>query len=212
LSQSQEKPILIVEDHPLVADATSILLAKVHLGVITTICNTADLALAEFGKRSDWYRIFLDLDVPGAYGLSLVRKFASYGAANRMAIITAFDNQAWQAEARKMGILGYIVKASPIEQFVSAIKDVLNGKPAFTEQPTQVTQVQRLTRRQQDVLCLLQRGYSTKEISAQLRLTPGTVDNHIAGLVRALDVSNRTHAVAKAIELGLLSMDELPKL
>lgn len=60
-----------------------------------------------------------------------------------------------------------------------------------------------LTRRQRDVLDLLQRGYSSKRIVAQLGLNKGTVDNHVSGLLRALGANNRAHALAIATELRL---------
>lgn len=70
----------------------------------------------------------------------------------------------------------------------------------------------RLTRRQVDVLELLQRGYSSKRIAAQLGLTKGTVDNHVSGLLRALGASNRAHALTLASDLGLRArpVDRVP--
>jgi DNA-binding CsgD family transcriptional regulator len=61
-----------------------------------------------------------------------------------------------------------------------------------------------LTRRQADVLNLLQRGYSSKRIAAQLGLNKGTVDNHVSGLLRVIGANNRAHALAIAAELGIL--------
>ena len=106
-------------------------------------------------------------------------------------------------EVKHMGMLGYLVKAIPVEQFTEALEAVLRGTLAFPETSTHQTEPAiRLTRRQRDMLCLLQRGYSSKEIAKQLGLSEGTVNNHISGLLRALDVSNRAHAIAKGVELG----------
>lgn len=66
-----------------------------------------------------------------------------------------------------------------------------------------------LTSRQRDVLELLQRGFSSKRIAAQLRLNRGTVDNHVTALMRTLGVANRGHAIAKAIEFGVLRTEPL---
>lgn len=68
-----------------------------------------------------------------------------------------------------------------------------------------------LTPRQRQVLDLLQQGFSSKRIAQQLRLNTGTVDNHVAGLLRALGVANRGHAIARAIELGILRAASLER-
>lgn len=101
-------------------------------------------------------------------------------------------------------MIGYILKATPIDELASALKAILDGRRRFS--PASLTQrfLRRLTRRQHDVLTLLHRGYSSKQIAAQLRLSEGTVNNHVTGLLHALDVSNRAHAIAKALELGYI--------
>jgi len=197
------KSILIVEDHPMVADAMRELLHKLDMTVRTVICHSAETGLDAFQGCSDWFRILLDIDVPGARGLSLVREFHQFGVARRCCVITGFDKPEWAMEVKHMGMLGYLVKAIPVEQFTDALETVLRGEPAFPETSAHQTEnAVRLTRRQRDMLCLLQRGYSSKEIAKQLGLSEGTVNNHISGLLRALDVSNRAHAIAKGIELG----------
>lgn len=204
-----EKLILVIEDHPLVAEATRALLSKMDGALTISICNTAQTALAEFNKSSGWFRIFLDIDVPGAHGLSLARRFSQLGVANICTVITAFDNPQWRAEAASMGMLGYIVKATPIEDFTAAVEAVLAGRPSFPMASSEGRLAIRLTRRQQDVLCLLHRGYTSKNIALQLGLTKGTVDNHVAALLSALSAKSRGQAIAKGIELGYISFQDI---
>jgi DNA-binding NarL/FixJ family response regulator len=207
----QQKRVLIVEDHPLVADATRALLSKMDITLSVSICNCAQSALSELRRSGPWHRIFLDLDVPGAHGLSLVRQFAGLGMAPRCAVITSFNNAEWRRETKAMGVLGYIVKATPVEEFAAALQTILEGRSAYPQAELDEPHAVRLTRRQHDVLDLLQRGYSSKEIASQLGLNTGTVDNHVGGLLRALGVSNRTHAIAKAMELGYLQVKNLKR-
>ncbi|HEY8102614.1 MAG TPA: response regulator transcription factor [Burkholderiaceae bacterium] len=209
---SDSKLILLVEDHPVVAQATSMLLMQIDDSLRITTCGSATAALTELGKTREWHRIFLDIDVPGAHGLSLARQFAKLGMANKCTIITGSNNPQWRAEAVAMGMLGYIVKAIRVEDFKKALQAVLKGDATFLETASpEKPQAIRLTRRQQDVLRLICRGLSTPEIATQLGLTSGTVDDHVKALLMALEVKNRAQAVAKAIELGQIDLHSISK-
>jgi DNA-binding NarL/FixJ family response regulator len=202
--QHQDKRVLIIEDHPFVAQATQILLSNIDKTLTFTICDCAQSAKEELRRFPDWFRIFVDLNIPGAYGLSLARQIQEFGAANRCAIVTASGNSMWATEAKQMGMIGYIMKTAPIDRFTAGLKSVLDGQAAFPQLVSNTYIAGRLTRRQQDVLWLLHRGRSTKQIASQLKLSKGTVDNHVVNILRALDASNRTHAICKAMELGFL--------
>ncbi|MDO8413313.1 MAG: response regulator transcription factor [Gallionellaceae bacterium] len=210
---SQERRVLIVENHSLVALAIASLLSKIDGGISATICGCAQTAREEFSRSDAWFRIFVDLDIPKAYGLSLARYFAQQGAYGHCVILTGSNNPQWIAAAKSMGLLGYIVKTTPIPDFLDALQSVVDGHPVFPHAPcNQEPQTSiRLTRRQHDVLFLLQRGYSSKKIATQLKLSVGTVDNHVTGLMRTLNVFNRTHAVTKAMELGYITLQDIPQ-
>jgi DNA-binding NarL/FixJ family response regulator len=203
----QERRVLIVEDHPVVALSIESLLSKIDSGISATICGCADTAREEFLRPVKWFRVFVDLDVPKAYGLSLVRYFAQQGAHERCVILTGSNNPNWISAAKGMGLLGYIVKTAPCADFMSELRSVVDGHRVFPSvEGAQKSQTPSgITRRQLDVLSLLQRGYSSKQIAEQLKLNSGTINNHVAGLLRTLEVSSRTHAVAKAIELGYIT-------
>ena len=193
--------------------AIAMSLTAVDSSVTATVCGCAQTAMVEVSRGEPWHRIFIDLDVPGAYGLSLVRHFVQRGLKDRSVIVTAANNPQWIAEAKGMGILGYIVKSAPNDVFRDSLAAVLNGDAAFPDAPQgqAVEPHTRMTRRQQDNICLLHRGYTSKAIAAQLKLSTGTVDNHVTALLRTLNVSSRTHAVAKAMELGYVRLQDLPQ-
>ncbi|MBX9298714.1 response regulator transcription factor [Chromobacterium piscinae] len=199
----EEKHVLIIENHPVFAFAIKFHLSKMDSKINVTICSCAETAREEFLRHVNWFRVFVDLDVPKAYGLSLVRYFAQQGAHERCVIVTGATNPDWIAAAKEMGILGYIAKTTPYTDFMSALRDVVDGHKAFPSGNC-ARMPSGITRRQYDVLCLLQRGYSSKQIAEQLKLNSGTINNHVASLLRTLNVSSRTHAVAKAMELGYI--------
>lgn len=196
--------VLIVEDHPLVAEATSDVIRKRH-PALRVVCAESASAVLEH-PCSDWFRIFADLEVPGAHRLSLIREIAARGCAQRCCVVTAFDHPALIREARDLGVLGYIVKTSALVEFVTALDAVLLGHSVFPSESAKSEPRVRLTRRQLQLLTLLQRGLSSKQIAAEWAISQGTVNNHVSALLRALSVRNRAHAVARASELGLLAV------
>jgi DNA-binding NarL/FixJ family response regulator len=203
-SASLTKPVLIVEKCPLAAYAMKALVCEAEREADVTIAGSAQTAMEKLSQPASWFRCFIGVDVPCSYGLSLVRHFAQMGLAHRSAVLADSENGKWQVETHGMGLLGFLVKAQPIEAFTSSVGDVLSGQQVFRQSAASQQYERRvhLTRRQQDVLELLHRGYSSKKIAAQLQLNAGTVDNHVSGLMRALNVSSRAQAITMAIELG----------
>jgi DNA-binding NarL/FixJ family response regulator len=196
--------VLIVEDHPLVAAATADLLRKQHPTLQQVIVDCTQAAV-EQAAAGDWFRIFVDLSVPGARGLSLVRTFKELGLAQRCCVITATRDERLVAEAKRLGVLGYIEKSCTVETFCRCIYDIVHGVPVF---PAAVAgsepRIAQLTSRQLAILRLLYKGLSSKQIAYQLQIAEGTVKNHTLAVLRALDASNRAHAVVRGLELGLL--------
>jgi two-component system response regulator DesR len=199
------RPVLIIEDHPLVAEATGKLLARYGDHVTPVICSDAFQAAEKLDSRADWFRIFLDLDVPGAYGLSLAKEVRQRGLANRCCVVSAFERADYIGEIKAWGFLGYIVKAIAVAEFTAELIKVLAGEPTFPATPlVRRVAATRLTRRQTQLLELIQAGLSSKQIADELHLAEGTVNNQVTSILQVFEVGSRTHAIARAIELGLL--------
>jgi len=125
------RPVLIVEDHPLVAEATRRRLARYGEVLSIVGCSSAGHTLAApDSKHTDWFRIFLDLEVPGAYGLSLAREIRDRRLAAKCCVISAFDRRHYIEELQAWGILGYIVKAVSISEFTFSVNNVVT-EPAL---------------------------------------------------------------------------------
>ena len=125
------RPVLIVEDHPLVAEATGRRLAHYGEDLSIVVCSSAAQTLAALdSEHTDWFRIFLDLDVPGAYGLSLAREIRNRRLAAKCCVVSAFDRRDYIEELQAWGILGYIVKAVSISQFTFSVNNVVT-EPAL---------------------------------------------------------------------------------
>lgn len=196
--------VLIVEDHPLVAEATAKLLGNLSRGLETVLVATASDAVQQLAARS-WFRIFLDLAVPGAYGLSLASEVERHGLASVCCVVSAFERTDYVEEVRRRGFAGYIVKAASVAQFASAVSEVLDGHKVFPVIPgARREPAVRLTRRQVEILERIRRGQSSKQVARDVHISEGTVNNHVTAVLQALGASSRTEAVARAIELGLL--------
>lgn len=135
------------------------------------------------------------------------RRFMLGGPVRHCAIIDLNQSVAVPDTAPKPGWLVFrsrLTLASDLEEFFLANpKDIPCLNMADELPGSQMTV--NLTRRQADVLSLLNRGYSSKRIAAQLGLNKGTVDNHVSGLLRVIGANNRAHALARAAELGILA-------
>ena len=199
--------VLIVERHPLVAEVTRDFIVNRSAGLYGHVASTADIALQMLRDESmAWSRIFLSLDVPGACGSSLAQQIHELGMHARCCIVTGDDRPEFIADARDMGFQGYIPMTASYSDFVRVVNLILDGSRSFPEGISNNTRSRsvRLTRRQEQLLDGVRQGHSSKEIAARYHLSPGTVNNAIYAVMRGLNTTTRSHAVAKAIELGLL--------
>ncbi|HEU0203228.1 MAG TPA: response regulator transcription factor [Burkholderiaceae bacterium] len=207
MRSAERSAILIVEDHPLFAEAIAELLRARSRAYRIEICTSAAEALQAAATSTFWFRVLLDLDVPGAHGLSLVREFVQLGYASRSCVVAAVDRVDLAAELRALGLLGYIVKHLSVAAFSDALDRVVRGEHVFPDHLRDGFQnAVRLTRRQQQLLEYLEEGLSSKEMASELGISEGTVNNYITGLLRVLSVTNRAQAVARGIELGFIGL------
>lgn len=199
--------ILLVEDHAFVAESTRALL-EVRGGVAGEIITAGTANEARTLLRADWRRwrlVLLDLEIPGAVGLSLAREIKDLGLAPVTCVLTGTNHPGYIAQVRNDGFLGYVLKAAKTEELHAALTAVLGGRPAFSAEDSEGDgQRPALTRRQAEVLQLTGGGMTSKEIGQVLKLSPGTVDNHIAAAITALDSRTRTEAVQRALVFGLI--------
>ncbi|MDP9902417.1 response regulator transcription factor [Variovorax ginsengisoli] len=202
--------VLIVEDHPFVAEATKRLLsANYPLLNAVVLTNADDAVKAVSDPHRAWHRILLDLDVPGAHGLSVAAEVQKQGLAGISCVVTGNMRSDYIDAIEKMGFLGYIGKGIEVREFADSLALIFVGDRSFPSDdtcPFTRADSPRITLRQREVLDLVRCGCNSKEIGRRLHLSPGTVNNHINALMAALEVNSRSHAVGRAIELGMLSM------
>jgi DNA-binding NarL/FixJ family response regulator len=210
--------VLIVDDQTLVRQGIRSLLA--FSSDITVIAEAADgeEAIARIGEtRPDV--VLLDVRMPKASGLDVLRRIAAITADTRVILLTTFDDDEVLLHGVKAGARGYLLKDVSLEQLTDAIRIVHGGgtlmRPAITERVLRgLEHVTRdfdalsppdpLTRRELEVLRLMAGGYSNGEIAEALRTAEGTVKNHASSILSKLGVRDRTRAVLRALELGYI--------
>lgn len=201
--------MLIIEDHPFVAEAIRSHLATFYPEIASFICAIADEARAAIRNDArEWGCILLNLEIPGATGLSFAQEIRSMGHRQRCCVVSGREERSTVAELHALGFLGYISKSATTVSFASSLKQVLSVRRTFPAMaPVDAQAPTILTERQRQALALVGDGMSSKQIAAALGgIAEGTVNVHINGAMIALGVRKRSHAVTKAMQLGLLKM------
>lgn len=147
----------------------------------------------------------MDIEMPVMTGLDAAE--ALRGDDCKIIILTTFARTGYFDRARKAGVRGYLLKDSPIEELVSSIRTIMDGRRIYAPELVDIAYgddetENPLTERESQVLVLIADGKTTKEIAGELYLTPGTVRNYISTILEKLDVGNRIEAISRFKEKG----------
>ena len=172
------------------------------------------------GIRQCWPDVLLlDIRMPKMNGIDALRAMRAADLTVPCIILTTFDDHQLVLEGLQAGARGYLLKDVSLESLVSAIEAVYGGntlvQPAVTErvlrglatmaqETDSVSEVETLSKKELEVLRMMAGGYSNKEISIAIFKSEGTVKNQVSSVLAKLGVRDRTQAVLRAINLGLL--------
>lgn len=163
--------------------------------------------------------MLLDLRMPQMNGIELLQRLATESRLPPTIILTTFDDDELVLAGLNAGAKGYLLKDVTLEDLVFAIHAVADGrtlmKPAVTSRvleglknlPTDFSSLEQpdpLTDRESEILRLMAGGYSNKEIARALDVAEGTIKNHVSNVLSKFGVRDRTRAVLKALELGIV--------
>ncbi len=163
--------------------------------------------------------VLLDMRMPGMSGLDVLNALAAKGTLPPTIILTTFDDDQLVLAGLKAGARGYLLKDVSLDQLVDAVRTVADGGSLVAPVVTQrlLSGLERmhnefvsldrpdpLTERETEILRLMAGGYSNKEIANSLNVAEGTVKNHVSNILSKLGVRDRTRAVLKAFEIGIV--------
>ena len=190
---------------------------------IEVVAEVADgLEAVEAVRRLQPDVVLMDIRMPGVDGLEATRRLGDGNTATRVLILTTFGLSEYVYEALRAGASGFLLKDSPAEEFLAAVRVVARGDALldpsvtravieeFSRKPPRrndlAQRVETLTAREHEVLQLLARGLSNAEIAAELVVSDGTVKTHVARVLQKLDLRDRVQAVIFAYESGFVEV------
>jgi DNA-binding NarL/FixJ family response regulator len=156
--------------------------------------------------------VLMDINLPGMSGIQCVSRLKQLMPEVQVLMLTVYENSNRIFEALAAGASGFLVKNTPPEKLLEAIRDVANGggpmssniarkviqafQPAYRKTPL----VENPTPREQQILELLSRGFAYKQIASELNLSMGTIQTHVSRVYKKLHVNSRTEAVMKYLD------------
>ena len=199
--------IFIVDDHPVVvAGLTSMLGTQAGMEVLGSAASGKEAL--EFLQSNETDLILLDLRMSGMNGVDTLHALSRAKICVRAIILTSFETDEDIYRAVQAGAQGYLMKDAPQAEMVDAIRAVNSGKRYFpghiAERLAERMMRTDLTARELEVLQMLARGLTNKEIGNALDISGNTVRNHVNSIIEKLEVSDRTEAATTAIHRGLI--------
>ena len=209
--------LLICDDQAVVRDGLSIMLNLAPDFEVVAVASNGREAVQ---LSAEWQPdlILMDLKMPIMNGIEATRQISAAQPLVKILVLTTYDDDEWLFEAIRAGAAGYLLKDMAHSDLVSAIRGTVSGKayvdPNVTarllsqvansrNQPPASQLTGRLTERELAVLNLIATGHTNASIAEQLRLSEGTVRNHVSTILSKLDVVDRTQAALLAVEHGL---------
>jgi DNA-binding NarL/FixJ family response regulator len=213
--------VLLADDQQLVREGLRVLLDLTpDIQVVGEVGDGVEVVERARQTRPDV--VLMDVRMPGLDGVAATRRLHGACPEVKVIILTTFDDDEYVFEGLRAGAVGYLLKDVPSEQLAEAIRAAVRGE-AFIQPSVArkvVAEFARLTEREHrrreqplveplsarelEVLTLVAEGFSNHEVGERLFITEGTVKNHISNVLAKLGVRDRTQAILRAQELGLL--------
>jgi DNA-binding NarL/FixJ family response regulator len=177
-----------------------------------TVHDSAESALAKLPEEKPRI-VLVDINLPGQTGIECVRRLKPAMPDTQFMMLTVYEDTGHIFDALKAGASGYLLKRTPREELLAALKQVQEGGSpmtsyiarkvvqSFYQTPAERLETEGLSPREREVLELLARGYFYKEITEALGISMSTVNTHVRRVYEKLHVHSRAQAVAKLAEM-----------
>lgn len=209
--------LIIIDDHPLVADGIATMLKDESYLQIVASAKTGRQGLVILSEYPDCEVILLDINLPDTDGLQLCEQIRQLYPNLKIIGLTSVNEAGIISQMIRRGANGYLLKDMEKEELLHAINRVLDGHVYLSkgandkilqqlrELDINPHQVPMLTRREKEILSLLDQGLSSQEIASRLSLSIHTIDTHRKNMLQKLNVHNTPALLKAASKLGLLA-------
>lgn len=212
-SEASVLRLLVVDDHPVVRNGlTGMLSSQPDFAVAGEAADGREAIAAVAALRPDV--VLMDLRMPDIDGLSAIRAIREQPDPPPILVLTTYDGDTDILRAIEAGAAGYLLKDAPPSELYRAVRAAAaGGSPLSPSVAARLVNrvrdaTESLSSRELDALRLVARGFSNREIARDLRISEATVKTHLLHAFEKLGVGDRTSAVTRAIERGLI---ELPR-
>jgi two-component system, NarL family, response regulator len=202
--------ILIADDHPIVREGLAALLNRANDMEVVAEASNGREALKQFQRcRPDV--VLVDLRMPEMDGVDAILAIREQAPEARVIVLTTYDGDEDIYRGLRAGAKAYLLKDAPREELMECIRAVHGGRmwipPDVAAKLATRMGDDDLTSRELEVLRLMVRGKSNKEIGNNLGVSEGTVKIHVNHILEKLKVSGRTEATAAALKRGIVRLD-----
>ncbi|MFJ9110522.1 response regulator [Streptomyces sp. NPDC102283] len=206
--------LVVVDDHPVVRDGLrGMFAAAPGFEVLGEASNGVDALTAV--ERLDPDVVLMDLRMPGGGGVAAIAELTRRGARSKVLVLTTYDTDSDTLPAIEAGATGYLLKDAPREELFAAVRAAADGRgvlsPAVASRlmtrvrtPAADLAGTSLSAREREVLVLVARGTTNREIAAELFVSEATVKTHLTHVFAKLGAKDRAAAVAVGYDRGIL--------
>jgi two-component system, NarL family, response regulator NreC len=211
--------VLIADDHTLFRQGIrNLLAAEPDMEVVGEAPNAAEAVALMAQARPD--TVLMDIGMPGLSSFEAARNIRKEYPATRVIFLSMYDDEDYVAECVELGGAGYVLKDSPVDQLLTAIREVSRGgtflSPRLLSRLVDGFRMSgrgerpfgALTKREREILKMLAEGRSVKEIATAFDLSVKTVEAHKFNLMRKLDIHNKAQLVQYAIQKKIIRLPE----
>jgi DNA-binding NarL/FixJ family response regulator len=201
--------LLLIDDHPVVRIGLAAFLGLQEEIEVVGAAASGQEALSII-EKSPVDVVLVDLRMPGLSGIETLQKMKALVPGIRPIVLSSFECDEEIYAAVKAGAEGYLHKEAPATDILKAIRTVHQGKQSFPRRITlglsSHSMTAGLSTREKQVLELVAKGLTNKEVGGALRLSPFTVRNHLQRATEKLDATDRTEAIFLAIQTGVITI------